>query len=155
MSLTGQLHEAIAQLLHTLELDPAFALAHLRLGLLYRAVGRRDEGLAEIERGVELSDRSVGLGALGQAYAEDDRRAEALDILHGLEHPAEGRFASPLDCALVCDGLGDRDSAFAHLEQALNLRISDVVRLNVLRWSEALRADHRFRVICERAALPI
>jgi TolB-like protein/Tfp pilus assembly protein PilF len=151
LSLAGQHQEAIAQVQHTLELDPAFALAHLRLGLLYRATGRADEGLREIERGVELSDRGVGLGALGQAYAEDGRLDDARAILHGLENPAEGCFISPLDCALVCDGLGEYERAFAHLEQALNLRISDVVRLKVLHWSDALRADPRFAALCERA----
>jgi serine/threonine protein kinase/tetratricopeptide (TPR) repeat protein len=154
MSLAGQPHEAIAQLQHALELDPTFALAHLRLGLLYREVGRQAEGLREIERGVELSERHVGLGPLGQAYAEDGRQAEARDILHGLEEPADGCFASPLDCALICDGLEERERAFAHLEQALILRISDVVRLKALHWSEALRTDPRFHEICERAGLP-
>jgi serine/threonine protein kinase/tetratricopeptide (TPR) repeat protein len=155
LSLAGQYPEAITQLQHTLELDPTFALAHLRLGLLYRSVGRRDEGLREIELGVELSDRGVGLGSLGQAYAEDGGREEARKILHDLEHPVEGRFVSPLDCALVCDGLGERDRAFAHLEQALTLRISDVIRLKVLRWSDALRADPRFSALCQRAGLPV
>ena len=154
MSLAGQPHEAIAQLQHALELDPAFALAHLRLGLLYRAVGRMDDGVREIERGVELSDRNVGLGSLGQAYGEDGRQDEARKILHDLEQPAEGRFVSPLDCALVCDGLGERERAFAHIEQALSLRISDVVRLKVLHWSAALRDDPRFAALCLRAGLP-
>ena len=154
MSLAGQPHEAIAQLQHTLELDPAFALAHLRLGLLYRAVGRMDDGVREIERGVELSDRNVGLGSLGQAYGEDGREDAARKILHDLEQPAEGRFVSPLDCALVCDGLGERERAFAHIEQALSLRISDVVRLKVLHWSAALRDDPRFAALCLRAGLP-
>ena len=151
LSLAGHYQEAIAQLHHTLELDAAFALAHLRLGLLYRAVGRKDEGLREIERGVELSDRTVGLGSLGQAYAEDGRQDEARSILQGLEHSAEGRFVSPLDCALVSDGLGEREKTFAHLEQALNLRISDVIRLKVLRWSDALVSDPLFSALCQRA----
>jgi TolB-like protein/Tfp pilus assembly protein PilF len=154
MSLAGQIHDAIAQLQHALELDPGFALAHLRLGLLYRATGRADEGRREIERGVELSDRNVGLGSLGQAYAEDGRLPEARKVLHDLEHPAEGLFVSPLDCALVCDGLGERDRTFAYLDEALNLRISDVVRLKVLHWSAALCADPRFVTLCERAGLP-
>ena len=155
LSLAGQPHEAIAQLQHTLELDPTFALAHLRLGLLYRAVGRTEEGLREIERAVELSDRHVGLGSLGQAYGEDGRLDEARKVLHDLEQPTEGLFVSPLDCALVCDGLGEREQAFAHLEQALSLRISDVVRLKVLHWSGALRADPRFAALCQRAGLPV
>jgi serine/threonine protein kinase/tetratricopeptide (TPR) repeat protein len=155
LSLAGHYQEAITQLHHTLELDAAFALAHLRLGLLYRAVGRTDEGLREIERGVELSDRNVGLGWLGQAYAEDGRRDEARSILQGLAQPAEGRFVSPLDCALVCDGLGEREETFAHLEQALNLRISDVIRLKVLHWSDALVSDARFSALCQRAGLPV
>jgi serine/threonine protein kinase/tetratricopeptide (TPR) repeat protein len=154
LSLAGQHQDAIVQLQHTLELDPAFALAHLRLGLLYRQVGRANDGLREIELGVDLSDRQVGLGLLGQAYAEDGRMADAQEILQRLEHPGDDRFVSPLDCAFVCDGLGELDRAFACLEQALTARISDVVRLKVLHWSAALRADPRFTALCHRAGLP-
>ena len=154
LSLAGCHDEAIAQLQHTLELDQAFALTHLRLGLEYRLVGRRSDGLCEIARAVDLSDGRIGLGYLGQAYGEDGGVAEAHEILQSLEHPADQRFVSPLDCALVCDGLGELDRAFACLDQALEMRISDVIRLKALHWSDALRSDRRFTALVARAGLP-
>ena len=155
LSLAGRHDEAIAQLQHTLELDPGFSLTHLRLGLVYRLVGRAEEGLREIERATELSDRRIGMGYLGQAYGEDHRAGDAQAVLDLLEQPPDDRFVSPLDCALVCDGLRRRERALDYIDEALELRISDVVRLNVLHWSDAMRAEPRFTAMLERAGLPV
>jgi TolB-like protein/Flp pilus assembly protein TadD len=154
LSLTGDHRAAIAQLQHTLELDPAFALTHLHLGLVYRLAGRTDEGRRHIEKSVELSERRIGLGYLGQALGEDDQRDSARAILADLADPPDDRFVSPLDCALVCDGLGDLEQAFAYLERAVDIRISDVIRLGALHWSDALRGDARFTATVQRAGLP-
>jgi serine/threonine-protein kinase len=154
LSLAGRRDEAIAQLQRTLELDPQFSLTRLRLGLELRAAGRIDEGLRQIESAVELSTGRIGLGYLGQAYGTDGRPHEARAVLERLTAGPADPYVSPLDRALVHDGLGETDAVFALLDQALEDQVSDLVRLKVLPWSEIVRLDRRFEDICARVGLP-
>jgi serine/threonine protein kinase/tetratricopeptide (TPR) repeat protein len=154
LCLAGRPQEAVVQLQHTIELDPSFGLAHLTLGRAYSLVGRGDDGVRALERGVELTGRRIGAGLLGQAYGHAGREAEAREMLRELEQPPDDRYTSPLDCALVCDGVGDHDRTLDHLEQALELRVSDMVRVKLFQWSDAVRGDRRFAAVVQRAALP-
>jgi eukaryotic-like serine/threonine-protein kinase len=153
LSLAGRHHEAIAQLQRTLELDPQFSLTRLRLGLELRLMGRNEEGLQQIESAAELSSGRIALGYLGQAYAEDGRMREARELLDRMTATGGGQYVSPLDRALVHDGLGEPDAVFASLEEALDERISDMVRLRVLAWSPTVRRDPRFSALCLRVGL--
>lgn len=154
LSLAGRHEEAVAQLRRALDLDPRFSLSHLRLGLEHRLAGRMDDALREIELAVELSEGKTGLGYLGQTYGMAGRAGDAQQVLAGLETPAEGRYVSPLDRALVHDGLGAPDSVFAGLEAALDDRVSDLIRFRVLPWTNATRLDLRFESFAERLDLP-
>ena len=154
LSLSGRHEEAIVQLQQTLELDSAFSLTHLRLGLEYRLVGRLEEGVREIERAVEMSQGRIGLGYLGQAYGADGDALAARGILDRIVSGSETKYTSPLDRALVHDGLGQVDAVFVCLGQALEDRVSDLVRLRVLPWSDAVRRDARFGDVCRRVGLP-
>jgi hypothetical protein len=61
---------------------------------------------------------------------------------------------SALDYALAYDGLGEVDQVFAQLDRAVDDAISDLVRLKVLAWSDAVRHDPRFDLLAKKIGLP-
>ena len=154
LSLAGRHDEAVAQLQRTLELDPSFSLTHLRLGLEWRLLDRRAEGRSAIEQAVTLSGERIGLGYLGQALGADGMHDEARAILQRLSARAERGYVSPLDYALVYDGLGEVEQVFEQLDGAVDDAVSDLVRLQVLSWSDVVRRDQRFDELVRAIGLP-
>ena len=95
------------------------------------------------------------VAALGHIYGAMGRRAEAEKILHDLELRSKGQHVSPYLIATIYAGLGDKDRAFAFLEEAYLAKSWDVVE-NIksdLRVDN-LRSDQRFQVLSQRFAFP-
>ena len=77
--------EAIAQLLKTVRLNPAFATAHVVLVDAYAHQQEYDEALREADRASALGARGADLRAsVGYTLALADRRAEAASIISEL-----------------------------------------------------------------------
>ena len=79
------------------ELDPGHDRARATLGWAYLLSGRREEGLAELERAVALAPgNTLWLGQLGQACALAGQAAKAQAILRELEVRAQSAYVSRL-----------------------------------------------------------
>jgi len=150
LSLAGRPADALAQVQRTIELNPGFSLSHVRLGLIQASQGQTEAAIASLELGVRLSEERVGLGYLGQILGRVGRTGDAEAILARFDERARRQFVSPLDRALVLDGLGRLDDAFAAIERAEAERISDLVRCRLLPWSDQLQLDPRFALLLER-----
>lgn len=153
LALAGLTEPAIQQLNATLELDPDFALTHLRLGSVYLELGRTDEAIREMETAARLTEGRLALGYLGHACGLTGDRARASGILDDLRARSRDRFVSPLDFALIHAGMGEIDAVFASLDEAMAERVSDLVRLRVLPWPESVRSDPRFTALLDALGL--
>lgn len=67
------------------------------------------------------------VAALGHIYGAMGRRAEAEKILQDLELRSKSQHVSPYLIATIYAGLGDKDRAFAFLEEAYLAKSWDVV----------------------------
>jgi serine/threonine protein kinase/tetratricopeptide (TPR) repeat protein len=153
LALAGQTDAAAQQLNATLELDPNFAITRLRLGSVYLGLGRIDEAIREMETAVQLTDGRMALGYLGQAFGIAGDRTRAAAVLADLRARSADRFVSPLDVALVHAGLGDVDAVFASLADADAERVSDLIRMRVLPWPDAVTSDPRFATLLRTLGL--
>lgn len=138
----------------TIALDPTFSAAYENLGASLLEIGRVDEGIANLEKAVELGKRSsVRLRGLGYGYAVTGRRTEALAIAHELEQRFERKESNGQYIAAVYAGLGDKDKAFAWLEKdfvARNGSLGDIVwRIHF----KSLRDDPRYKELLRRMGL--
>ncbi len=146
---------AIEQLQKTLEIDPNFARAHFFLGHAYLRKGAFAEAIAEYQRAITLSPNITQYkGGLGYAYARAGKSAEAHKLLSELKEHSKRRYVSWSDLAAIYAGLGEKDQAFACLENAYEQRETRVVKVNVVPFFDPLRSDPRFADLLRRIGLP-
>jgi tetratricopeptide (TPR) repeat protein len=148
----GDVNSSIAQGKRVIDLDPNFPRAHEYLGLAYLKQRRHSEGIAELEKAVELSGREP-LRDLGYGYAISGGRAEALAVLRELEGKYEKHEAIGQDLAAVYAGLGEKDQAFAWLEKDFQARSGLLARIRWIPPFESLRSDPRYADLVRRMGL--
>ncbi len=90
------------------------------LGNLHLKQGDYAKATAAFQK--QSKRNSVSLTSLGFAYARAGRRSEAEVLLQELAELREERYLSPALVAGIYAGLGQKDEAFARLEEAFRLR---------------------------------
>ncbi|HYR87269.1 MAG TPA: hypothetical protein VE422_24515 [Terriglobia bacterium] len=143
-----------------LELDDTLAEAHLSLAEI-KLFHDRDQAAAEKElrRAIELQPNyATSLlnnpqQALGCTYAAAGNKVEALKIIHELEEKISTGM-DPYLLAPIYALLGDKDRAFAWLEQAYIKRSFRLAFLKSEATLESLRSDARFADLVRRIGNP-
>ncbi len=149
--------EAIAQSQKALELEPHCFPALNGLGMALLLNGRTDEGIEAFKRAYSVGNRYHALASLAYAYARKGDRAQALQALGQMEDlENQGTRAWPLDHAMICVALGDKDQAVQWLERGATENDSTVTNnIKVLPMLDPLRGDARFeRLLTELAPPP-
>jgi serine/threonine-protein kinase len=139
-----QYDQAIESLKETLELDPDYPYTYLFLGFTYAAKGMYAEAVAEYQKAGKLGlDTPATQVFLGAAYAQSGDRQRAQAILHQLRTANEP--ISPGHLAILYTALGEREQAFASLEQAYEMHDLQLQYLGVEPAFDPLRSDPRFQ----------
>ncbi|MEO6871210.1 MAG: tetratricopeptide repeat protein [Chthoniobacterales bacterium] len=138
---------AIAQLQDTLKLDPDFSEAKIWLGVAYAETGRYDDALASL---ATVRDKNMSLAWTGYVYAKAGRRAAAGQVLLELE---QMKASGPLSALCVYLGLGEKDKAFAALEQACETHSVAMTSLKVNPAYDSIRSDSRCAQLLRRVQL--
>jgi tetratricopeptide (TPR) repeat protein len=145
--------EAIEQYQKSLEIDYNFALAHKGLAEVYSKQSFFDKSLAEIEKAITLSKRSIFiLDDLGYIYALAGRRAEAEQVLEELENLSTETYVPPYGRAAIHAGLGNTDKAMEWLGRAYEER-SFLAWIKMDPVFDGLRDDKRFDSLLEKLGL--
>lgn len=142
----GRYAEALDEARSAVEFDPHYDRGHATLAWALIMAGQRTEGVAELERAVELSaGNSVAWKAqLGQAYALVGRVDDARRILADLESTPAAGYRSPYHFAYIHVGLGDHERALDYLEQAFAQRSGAIATIKGSFLLTPLRTHPRF-----------
>ena len=143
----GLYNEAHEQITKTIELEPSWAIAHVRLGENYLRQGLYSEAIPHLERAQTLED--WGLGSLGYAYAKSGRIEDARGVLESMDT----RYVTPLERAAVYAGLGEVDALFESLDQAYDERVGGLALLRAAPWTKDVEQDPRFAELMRRVGL--
>jgi adenylate cyclase len=153
--LSRRYEEAEEQYMRSLTVDPKFAIAHKGLAMVYAQKSMFDLGIVEIQKAVELSERSAfTLADAGYIYAVAGMKEEAEKILKELRHLSEEQYVPAYGIAEIYAGLGDIDTSLTWLERAYADRGS-------LTWIltdpclDSLRGEERFKIILSKMGLPV
>jgi TolB-like protein/Flp pilus assembly protein TadD len=145
---------AIEQCQKIIELEPNHISGHDWLGWAYLKEGRLAEATREREKVAELSQRSgPQLSGVGYLYAITGRRAEALEILKEIEKRYDRGEAVGQHLAAIWEGLGDRDQAFAWLENDFQQHSAELQFITWRLQFEHLRSDPRYADLVQRMGL--
>jgi serine/threonine-protein kinase len=146
--------EAVREFERALGLSPGYAVAHSGLCRAYEASGEWDKARRECQATVDGGSRLVGRLALARVFGRMGRRADAERILADVSAEPQGPFVAADSLALVYASTGDRDRAFAFLEQAVASRSGNMLWIRVDPRFDPLRDDARFRPLVSRVGVP-
>jgi TolB-like protein/DNA-binding winged helix-turn-helix (wHTH) protein/Tfp pilus assembly protein PilF len=132
-------------------IDPEFWIGHINLGQAYEQLGQPDLAPEEFVKAARFSGGNTkALSFRGHLLARQRRVGEARDVLTTLEGLSRDRYVPPYAIALVSEGLGEADAAFAALARAYDARDIHLIFLTVdPRW-DPYRSDPRFRALVAR-----
>jgi DNA-binding winged helix-turn-helix (wHTH) protein/TolB-like protein len=144
---------AVDLLNRSLSMQPDYPPAHESLGMVYEQEGRTSEAITEIQKAIDLSAGTYGLGSLGHVYASRGRRSDAQKILQSLAEHRSRTYISPYQLAIVYAGLNDNDRAIDELERAYADRSLSAPFLRFDPRLNSLRAEPRFQDFARRLGL--
>jgi non-specific serine/threonine protein kinase len=133
------------------QIEPDFWAAHTTLGTFRINEDRVGEGLAELERGAEISNgMPLALQQLGTGYARAGRRREAEQVIAWLERRP---YAPSLYIANIHRLLGNREQVLRWWEQAYQERASEFAA-SVRSAGEPWLSEPRVQELLRRAGVP-
>ena len=126
-----------------MEIDPEFLYDEDPIAHVYVAMGRWKDALQRYQS-IPASRFNRPNFELAICYAHTGQVARARVILVELEKLAQERYVDHTHLAAIHAALGDKDKAFAALDQALNDRSARVYAPRFYPWLAPLREDSRF-----------
>jgi serine/threonine-protein kinase len=150
-----QFETALAQLQHTIDLEPTFFFSHWFLSLLYAREGRLDEAIAAAEKANELSgSNAITVGNLGKVYGLASRTAEARQLLADLRARRRSTYVPACAFLFVHSGLGERDEALEWM--ARGIEEHDPILMTSLKMSpsyDPLRSHPAYQALLRKMNL--
>jgi TolB-like protein/Tfp pilus assembly protein PilF len=146
--------QALVQARSTYDLEPNFGLARAWLGFALIANGKYDEAISAVGQMSPESPFGWQSGVvLAHAYAKQGKRAEAEQQISRLRDLAKTRYLRPYYLAAIYAALGDKDKAFAQLEESFSERDCFLGRIAIDPDMDPLRDDPRFKSLMKRMNL--
>ena len=115
------------------------------MGLAYLALGNASKAVEVFEQDLDKQGRyPQQIANLAVAYFKSGDRAKASAYRSELERLAEQQFLSPALMATVEFAAGDADRGFELLQEAVDVRVREVIFLRVNRMLTGYRDDPRY-----------
>jgi tetratricopeptide (TPR) repeat protein len=135
---------------------PDFWIGHYHLAQTYEQLGEHELALDALNAAGKLSGgQSKVLAVRGYILAKIGKTSDAEAVLSLLEAMARDRYCPPYATALVYAGLGQDESVFKALENALEVRDVNLIFLTVDPKWQRYRAHSRFVELLHRCGFAI
>ncbi len=146
---------AAVELHKTLELDPNYWIGYFFLGQVYAQQGKFDDAIAAQRKASESFGSAVSwpLAEIARDYALEGKLPEARQAIRDFLTRTRQIHGTPYGLVAVYAALGDKDQAFAQLEQALAQRSEFMDFLKVDPELDSLHSDPRFQNLLARMNL--
>ena len=148
----GKYQKGIEQMMKTLTIaESGFVWGHYVLGQLYIHGSELEKAVVEFKNALEITPGfPVVLAALGHAYGLMGRKEDAAKILSELKETSSASYISPALIATVEFGLGEKEEAFRHFDEAYDERSDMLLYGKTMPGFEDVRADGRFTQLLTR-----
>jgi DNA-binding winged helix-turn-helix (wHTH) protein/Tfp pilus assembly protein PilF/TolB-like protein len=140
---------ATADLHRVLEMDPTFARARTRLGMVELSEGDYADAIQDFKQALASSgDQDPYVeGLLGYAEADNGHPADAQHILDDLQRRQDTSYVPPISRALVMIGLQRRQEAIIALGQTIQDHSTSMVYAKVDPTLDPLRNEAAFQTL--------
>ena len=146
--------QAIEQYQKTLNMDPNFVPAIMRLGQALERQTKFKEAIVEYEKALAHGRGIIRpLALMAHAHAMAGRAAKSKEMLGDLEARSKDRYVSAYDFAVVHAGLGDKKKTLEWLDKAYQEHADWLVFLKVEPKFDWLRSDSHFSELLRRMGL--
>ncbi len=153
--LTRQYDKAITQCQRATEIDPTYLPSRILLGLIYAQTGKLNDAVTELKEARDMAPAlPMGHALLAYAYARAGNKAKAQKELATLTQMSHSRYVPSSYFALVAIALGDKNQAFALLQQSFQDRSEQILYLKVEPLVDPLRGDARLNALIKGVGLP-
>src|SRR5574341_407806 len=150
----GRYDEAIQALRTAAEFQPNAWFAHMYLGRVYEMKGDLPAAIAELEKTTSINGVAPeAWSALGYAYAIAGRKNDAIRMITELNKQSKRIYVPAYNFAIVYAGLGDKDRAFAYLEEEYTEGAYYLCLYKVDPELNKLRSERRFADLLRRLDL--
>jgi tetratricopeptide (TPR) repeat protein len=147
--------QAAAELHRCLELDPNYPSGYYFLGQALSQQGRFDDAIEAEKKATELwlGSTSWPMTEVARDYVVAGRKDGAHQALQDLLKRSRTSHVIPYGIATIYAALGDKDQAFAYLDQAVAQRSFFLDFLKLDPELDSLRSDPRFQKLLVRMKL--
>jgi serine/threonine protein kinase/tetratricopeptide (TPR) repeat protein len=146
--------EAEAHIRQTLALDPNYAQAHFRLGLVQIQQRRYPEAIASLKRSIDLGVfYPQGASGLAFAYGVSGNKEGAMKIVNDLKRRSGRELLPPVSIAIVYAGLGDATRGIEWLNRGIDEHDIYIPENFFDPLLDPLRRDPRFKQVLRRMDL--
>jgi tetratricopeptide (TPR) repeat protein len=154
LSLAREPNRVVEQARLLIELEPTAAFGPWLLGVALSRRGLLEEGIASLQRAVDLSGGAACmLGWFGLILGLSGRADEARGVLERLEVMVRTRYVAPSLFAWTYLGLRDVDRAFEWLDRAVDARDQFMMPIKTYAFFDPIRADPRFASLLRKMKL--
>ncbi|MCU1289221.1 MAG: Serine/threonine protein kinase [Acidobacteria bacterium] len=148
--------EALEATTRFTEENPNYGLGYVFLCSVLSREKQFDKALQTCQRAIKLLGRSpYTLCWLASIYAAAGNRRQALALIEEIRQMSASQYVSPYLLAMAHLNLGDKEKAFAQLNEALEIRDGRLNWLGVDPQFDALRDDARFAELLRRTNNPM
>jgi eukaryotic-like serine/threonine-protein kinase len=152
--LSHRFDAAIEILQKSIDLEPNFWFSYHWLGHAYFGKHMYEDAIQAFQKMSDLSGQFQINGALCAAYAQANRRAEALKMLQQLSEMKRKQYVSPFEFVFAYIGLNDNDRALKFLQESYETRDHYMPYIATLPFLDPLRSDPRFQEIMHKMNFP-
>jgi serine/threonine protein kinase/Tfp pilus assembly protein PilF len=146
----GNLDESEVLMKRTLELDYNFWLTHYFLSIVYRLKGNHALAAEELAKVQELTDEPEAARLIRESFAKSGWQGCLRTIADG---GARGKL-SPYIVATLYAEMGEKDKAFAALNETIEKRDQLIGFLKIDPLMNPLRSDPRFPELLKKVGFP-
>jgi TolB-like protein/Tfp pilus assembly protein PilF len=144
--------ESLAQHKKTIELDPGFARAHRTLAEVYRAIGDYANAVEERAKVLDLMGQPQNAALVRATFAKRGWRGFLRLVV--AEDSSLKDVNNDWVMAKAYVDLGEKNHAFAKLDEAYNKRLSSLCWLKIEPQLDPLRSDPRYQELLEKLRFP-
>ena len=150
LTYAGRYDEAEAQIQKNLKMDPGFALFHAQLSILYRLRNNYATAVEERAKTSEMQNHPDSARLMREGFAKGGWPG----FLRALVTDLEQNKSNPYGLATAYIELGEKDKAFAALEDVYNSHSNFVGYFKIDPQLNPLRDDPRFKALLKKSGFP-